>query len=145
MPINKFPFIRPSPQSQDLPLLWSKIINPKNGNNLPTLGLVDTGSTYIAIPGLFAAPLGIDLKSGDKEDVQTGGGSTVFYFHECSIDIYNTIDYGNGIYNVVYAIQKKKMAFSEELTFLLLGVSHFLENFTLTINYPNQIFSIRKP
>ncbi len=47
--------------------------------------------------------------------------------------------------NVLYTIPEMPIDFVRGCDAFLLGVGNFLSNFVLTIDYPRQRFSIRKP
>lgn len=151
MPIVEYPFTRLGPDSPFQTFLIIEVVNPKNGLAKEMPALIDTGADECTILGFYAGKLGLSLEQGKPKPIGTAGGDSTAYGHLCQINIFAmsgtlkkpTIDYDN----VVIAIPKVLVDFAPALrsSYALLGVKNFLKNYVLTINYPRQVFSIRKP
>jgi hypothetical protein len=146
MPIRDFPFLNPHPGDlKKRPWLFINIGNPKTGSICPTFGLIDTGSDECALPASYADLLGHNLTSGEPKQICTGNGVTTAYRHTCSIQIFDTNKLREGISQIAYTIDEILIDFMPNLHCALLGVSTFLSNFIVIVNYPKQVFSIIKP
>jgi hypothetical protein len=143
MPIIDFPFLKMSPNSIRRPMLFIKITNPHTGQKIDTAGIIDTGADACAVPAVYADMLGYSVKDGIPKPVGTGGGLTTAYTHTCRIDIYNTIALQKGNTEAIYTTSEAQIDFMEQLPVVLLGVSDFLGQFFLGIDYPSQLFSVR--
>ncbi len=146
MPISNFPFLKAS-DTDTLPRPWLfvRIKNPNTGRFLNTIGLVDTGADECCLPASYAELLGHNLTAGTKKTVNTGNGSTIAYGHTCTIDIFDTLLLLSGTEKVAHTIPKTVIDFMPNLHCVLLGVKTFLSNFRISIDYPKQLFSIRRP
>jgi predicted aspartyl protease len=146
MPISDFPFLKasgidPTPR----PWLFVRIKNPDTGRFVYTIGLIDTGADECCLPASYSELLGHNLTAGTAKTVNTGNGSTTAYGHTCTIDIFNTRLLLSGTEKIAHTIPRTVIDFMPNLHCVLLGVKTFLSRFKLTINYPRQLFSIRKP
>ncbi len=146
MLIIDFPFLKasdadPTPR----PWLFVQIRNPATGASVHTIGLIDTGADECSLPAAFAKLLGHDLTAGTAKIINTGNGATTAYGHTCTIDIFDTRLLLSGKEKVAYTIPQTVIDFMPNLHCVLLGVKTFLSRFELTVHYPKQIFSIRKP
>ena len=122
------------------PLLKITIVNPATGLSVSTFGLIDTGADECAIPAGFARALGHNLQAGITKTIQTGNGATSAYAHTSTIQIHDPLT------NVVaHTIQQTPVDFMPNLHVVLLGVRNFLGTFVLTVDYPQQEFSIIRP
>jgi predicted aspartyl protease len=63
MPINNYPFKTNEKIFLPSPILPIRIINPHNGFDYLTWGLIDTGAANSAIPEHIAKTLGHDIRS----------------------------------------------------------------------------------
>lgn len=133
MPVKNYPFSAPWPGAIARPCLPVTIINPENDRRLKVFAIIDTGADECAMPAPFADLLGHHLISGQPKKVSTGNGVAVAYSHTTRIEIEG------------FATQDVLIDFMTGLYFPLLGVRSFLANFILTINYPNQTFSLQRP
>ena len=145
MPISDFPFLRasdadPTPR----PWLLVRIHNPDTHQSVDTIGLIDTGADECCLPAAFAALLGHKLTAGAAKTINTGNGPTTAYGHTCTIDIFDTRLLLSGKEKIAYTMPRTVIDFTPNLHCVLLGVKTFLSNFTLKIEYPRQLFSIRK-
>lgn len=145
MPIVEYPFQAQGPFSEAAPILPVKIINP--GTNLvwPTWALVDTGATSCTIPGHVATVIGHNVVGPPDARGETGGGRDDIYLRTCRIEIFEMRSTGFVTNNVIITIPNGPVAVLPNLRVVLLGVDDFLEEYVLTIDYPRQVFSIRKP
>ena len=130
MLVENYPFTITRPGDIARPYLPITIINPENGKNLNVLALIDTGADECALPASFASLLGHDLSSGYPKNISTGNGITTAYGHTTNIHTF-----GFTIENII-------IDFMSNLHIPLLGVKSFLSNFTLSIDYPEQRFSL---
>lgn len=145
MPIVDFPFLRISQDPTQRPILIVKIVNPQTGLMLDSMGVIDTGADACAIPAGYGRLLGYDIKSGIPKPISTGKGVTVAYSHLCRAEIYNTDSFLKGNAEVIYTTSEIHIDFMEDLPVILLGVSDFLGQFFVGIDYPSQLFSLRLP
>ncbi|MHC4441252.1 MAG: aspartyl protease family protein [Planctomycetota bacterium] len=130
MLIENYPFIVTRPGDIARPYLPVTIINPENQRQINVYALIDTGADECAIPASFAPLLGHDLQAGPQKRINTGNGITVAYGHTVCIKSFD------------FSTENALIDFMPNLHIPLLGVRSFLNNFTLTIDYPNKVFSI---
>ncbi len=143
MPIRNAPFLSPHPgDPKKRPWLFINIVNPHTGAVCPTFGLIDTGADECALPASYADLLGHNLAAGETKQIHTGNGITTAYRHTCAIQILDSEQLLQGKMKVAYKINETLIDFMPNLHCALLGVNTFLSNFNLTIDYPNQLFSI---
>jgi len=146
MPIRTFPFLKPHPSDpRKRPWLFVNIKNPHTGLFCPTFGLVDTGADECALPASFADLVGHNLTAGETKQINTGNGVTTAYRHTCTIEILDTNLLLEGEERVVHSIEETLIDFMPNLHCALLGVGTFLSQFIVTIDYPKEVFSIRRP
>ncbi len=138
MPITDFPFLSLTPDNRERPWLPVKIINPLTGRYISTYGLVDTGADECSLPADFAKQLGHDLGKGTRKEVDTAGGKTEVYSLTTTIEILNLKDR-----KAAYTIRDTPIDFARGLKVVLLGVKNFLDRFTLKVEYPAKVFSIK--
>lgn len=131
--ISNIPFIKVSADDSPRPWLPIKIINPHTNNYIKVYGLIDTGADECALPAGFAVLLGHNLQAGYPKEINTGNGKTLSYSHTVNIEAYD------------FKIQNVLIDFMQNLNVPLIGVRSFLNNFVLTVDYPNRVFSISKP
>jgi len=145
MPIVEYPFQAQGPFSEPSPILPVRIGNPDNNSDFPTWALVDTRATSCTIPGWIAEVIGLDVYNAPSYPGSTGGGAAPVYLHTCRIEIFEMDNTGHVTDNVIITIQDTEMPVLENLPVALLGVNEFLEQYILTVDYPRQVFSIRRP
>ena len=146
MPIDNFPFFRAYPaDAQKRPWLFIRVKNPNTNRSFSTVGLIDTGADECCLPASYADFLGHNLNAGTAKEISTGNGFTTAYGHTCTIEILDTNLLFQGEEKIVYTVEKTLIDFMPKLHCALLGVGTFLNQFTLTLDYPKEIFSIRKP
>lgn len=140
MPINDCPF---SVYFDGLyrPILPIKIINPHTQLGLRTWGIIDTGADECAIPASKAPLLGHKLQAGKSKTINTGNGETVAYTHTTTFEIYHP----EAENKLLHKIENTPIDFLPNLNVVLLGVNSFLSKFILTVDYPQQKFSIKLP
>ena len=131
MPIRNYPFSIARSGDLARPYLPITIINPSASKQLKVFALIDTGADECAFPASFAPPLGHNLQSGQQRKVSTGNGITTAYSHTTRIEIEG------------FATQEVLIDFMPNLNIPLLGVRSFLNNFVLTVDYPNKTFSLK--
>ncbi len=117
------------------PYLAITLADPNNGKSLKTNALIDTGADNCAFPADFALSLGHNLLAGRERAIGTGNGKTSAYIHTLQIKI--DID---GFETGLVPID-----FLPNLLTPLLGVKSFLAHFVLTVNYPENWFSLTSP
>lgn len=130
MLVENYPFTTTRPGELARPYLPVTIINPENQKEINVYALVDTGADECALPASFASPLGHNLQSGQQKKINTGNGITIAYSHTAMISAFK------------FSTDNILIDFMPNLHIPLMGVKSFLNNFTLTIDYPNQVFSI---
>jgi len=140
MPITSYPFSAVIPGQMARPMLPIEIHNPHTGLSTRTWALIDTGADDCAMPAQYAAILGHDLLKGAVKKIGTGNGETNAYAHTTKIDIFGA---GNGA--PLYTITDTPIDFMPNLGVVLLGVRNFMSRFVLTVDYPNQCFSLKNP
>lgn len=96
------------------------------------------------LPASYAGFLGHNLTAGTAKKINTGNGLTTAYGHTCTVEILDTNLLFQGKEKIVYTIEETLIDFMPNLHCALLGVGTFLSQFMLTIDYPKQVFSIRK-
>lgn len=132
MELSNIPFRKLGPDDIARPWLPVTAINPYNNKRIKIFGLIDTGADECALPARYASILGHNLEAGFIKEINTGNGKTTAYSHTVRIEISG------------FTIQDTLIDFMPNLYVPLLGVKSFLSNFILTIDYPRQIFSLRK-
>lgn len=139
MPIRDCPFTN---CGNDIyrPILPVRIINPHTLKGYKTFGLIDTGADDCAIPAAYAPLLGHNLQAGQPKLISTGNGETIAYAHTTRFQIYHP---STGEH--LYTVDDTPIDFMPNLHVVLLGVNSFLSQFVLTINYPQNSFSIIYP
>jgi len=118
-----------------------RIINPDTGLFLALWGMIDTGADECSIPADLAQILGHNLSAGVAKQINTAGGVSTAYAHTTCIEVLSINDHSQ----VVYSIPDTPIDFCPGLQVVLLGVRNFMEHFKLTIDYPNQRFSLNFP
>ncbi len=132
MSAREYPFWAARPDDLPRPYLPIRIINPDSGKELRVYALVDTGADECAFPASFAPILGHNLQAGQSRRISTGNGITVAYSHTTRIVIED------------FSTQDVLVDFMPNLNTPLLGVKSFLSNFILTVDYPNETFSLQQ-
>jgi len=146
MPIDSFPFFRAyHTDPRKRPWLFIRVKNPDTDRSFPTIGLVDTGADECCMPSSYADFLGHNLTAGTAKKINTGNGLTTAYGHTCIVEILDTNLLFQGEEKIVCTIEETLIDFMSNLHCALLGVATFLNQFILTIDYPKQVFSLRKP
>jgi predicted aspartyl protease len=131
MPVRDYPFSIIRPGDLARPYLPITIINPDTDKQIKVFALIDTGADECAFPASFASILGHNLQVGQQRKISTGNGITVAYSHTTRIKIEGFIT------------QDVLIDFMPNLNIPLLGVKSFLNNFILTVDYPNKMFSLK--
>ena len=134
MPVKHQTFLRVSggADSPARPYLQVRYINPHNGQNTRAWALIDTGADNCVLPSRFAEILGHDLKAGEETKVGGVHGEGVAYLHTMKIEVSE------------FTTEEVLILFVDDLPQPLLGVKSFLSNFKLTVNFPDQYFSLER-
>jgi len=143
MPIKNYPF--PIVLGISQPMLWIRVINPATKLAIIALAIVDTGADDCVFPAKSATILGHNLKAVARKPIKTASGTTYAYPHTSRVDILEMLANGMPGNKVLHTIPDMPIDFVQGCDAFLLGVGSFLSKFVLTIDYPGQVFSIRKP
>jgi len=133
MIVRDYPFTVIKPGDLPRPYLPVTIINPETNRKLNVYALVDTGADECAFPASFAPLLGHNLQSGQAKRISMGNGVTIAYSHTTRILIKG------------FSTEDVLVDFMPNLNIPLLGVRSFLSTFVLTVDYPNNVFSLLLP
>lgn len=144
MPIVDYPFV--DINGAPKPALPVRLINPANGFYHTTWALVDTGADNTVIPGYIAQKLYHNVKHKSvKTNFCSGiGGDVTTYYHTFRLNFLESDPKGNVSEKTVIRINQRLFAVVEDLHTMILGENDFLKSYTLIINYPRKIFSVRK-
>jgi len=126
-------------------MLWIRVVNPHTQLAVVIQGIVDTGADSCAFPAEVAEQLGHNLESVPPKTVFTASGSTESFAHTSRVEVLEMRADGLHGDKVLYTINDTLIDFIRGCDDFLLGAANFLKDFVLTINYPQQCFSIRKP
>ena len=120
------------------PYLDVVYINPHTGKHLNAIALIDTGGAdYCIVPASYAEILGHNLELGEESEVVGISNTSVsLYKHTMQIKIAGS-DFITNEIQIGFSSNSYKNP--------ILGVKTFLSNFVLTVNYPNQTFSLILP
>jgi len=148
MPIVDYPMRRINPEESFAPYLTCQFINPKTEVAQDDIALVDTGSSACAVSAGFAKELGYNIKKGIWGRTRTASNHVQYWQHTFKIHIYTMYERGpENIFvdknNIVLTLENVAVDVMDCDTPILLGVRDFLENYTLTANYPRRLFSIQ--
>lgn len=148
MPIVDYPMRRVFSDESFTPYLTCRFINPDTGAEQEDLALVDTGASYCTVSSEFAQDLGYNIKKGKRGTTSTASEDVDHWEHKFTIRIYamrttgpNTIVIDKEDAVLVLTDIPVRVLDCDAPT--LLGVKGFLENYTLTANYPGKLFSIQ--
>lgn len=146
MPIQQHPFTRISP-NYSRPMLWIRVAN--DHADVPPIvvkAVVDTGADECAFPASIAVHLGHRLRKGlVRKTVRTASGKTPAFSHMSRVEVLSIREDGLPGTQVLYALREVPIDFIQGCESFLLGTRNFLKPFLLEINYPAEVFSIRKP
>ena len=115
-----------------------RVSNPAS-SSLPIdeLALIDTGADCCFLPRDLAEALDHDFAKGlTPESIGTGAGSNQAFCHTSTIEVCDLQG------NARWTVQRTPVYVMDGLDQVLLGVEDFLVNFKLTVDYPNQVFSV---
>jgi predicted aspartyl protease len=141
MDIIDYPFIKIGP-APSRPMLFVRFMSEKGFQDVPAL--IDTGAVSCCLPAGYAKTLGLDLISGTKKIVRTGGGKVEAHVCDCGMQVWDTRPYRKGDKVVVHTVTATPVCFLPKLQEALLGVS-FFNGHILAIDYKNKQFSISRP
>jgi len=143
MKTPKYPFHVMLAGHPPRPMLPVRIENPATGLFVDAWGLVDTGADDCALPARYAAALGHDLKAGAMRLIGTGNGTTRAYAHTTRIQVLAPPTRSSPE-RIAFTIPDTLVDFLPKLGCILLGAKSVLSQFILTLNYPEQWFTIRR-
>jgi len=144
MEIRDYPFSVVG-QGPSRPMLWVRLTNPDTCLSFEALAIVDTGADICVFPAGVAEALGHKLKSVSPNPMGGVGGDTCAWPHTSKVEILNIKTDGTAGSRVLYSISDTLIDFSATCPMFLLGTKNFLSNFILTVDYPRQTLSLRKP
>lgn len=144
MPIKDYPFTSVS-SGPPRPMLWIRLTNPTTNLRIIALAIVDTGADDCVFPAQAAIQLGHKLNLGTRKTIKTAGGQSYVFAHTSSVDLLETLPNGMFSSKILYTIRDTPVDFLDGCGAFLLGRGKFLNKFVLTIDGPQQRFSIRKP
>ena len=107
-------------------------INPHSKKHVKLKALIDTGADLCLLPSEFAEILGHDLTAGYETELSGINGNSKAYKHTVIIQIPG------------FSTDEVLVCFKDDLKLPILGVQTFLRHFTLTIDYPNGVFSLTR-
>jgi hypothetical protein len=159
---HHFPFYQLSKYSTLRPLLPITIVNPENGLEDFTWAIIDTGADRCVFPEYIAKHLYHDMKhkKAKTDYVNTVGSCIKVYKHTFGIKVHSItgsknnpkignpiIDIPKILVDVVPSIAENESGEAIHTSFnnVLLGVSDFMCNYILNIDYPKKRFSLRVP
>jgi hypothetical protein len=146
MPISNYPFRTSEKILLLSPILPIRIVNPLNGLDYLTWGLIDTGAADSAIPEHIAKTLRHDIQSVRPIPGFGASGNFNVYPHTFKIDVFKMNSKGIVDTNqVVHTISQCCIGVICDLPFVLLGVKEFLSKFVLLVDYKNQKVSVKHP
>lgn len=133
MPIQQLSLRRIREHQMHAPYLDVVYINPQTNKRFKTIALIDTGADRCVIPSHLAKFLGYSNQEKTIVQVRGIGGQVTCYSHIMQIEVKN------------FCTDGVEIIFSDNVCEPILGVSTFFKNFCLTIDYPNNRFSLRLP
>lgn len=146
MPIRNYPFTRIA-SDRSRPMLWIRVSNA-HGNTPAILvkAVVDTGADKCAFPASIATQLGHKLHKGlARKTVRTASGRTQAFSHTSRVEVLAIRANGLPGTKVLYTLAATPIDFIQRCESFLLGTRSFLKPFVLEIDYPAEVFSLRKP
>lgn len=144
----RFEFSRLWPGGESRPLVWARIVNahdPKRIQFVPAL--IDTGADRSAAPVGLCAELGHAFESGNQRPDASGvgNGAVRSFAHGCLLSILNVS--GDGLpdpQDTLFGPFQMSLEFiDQDLPFILLGQSDFLEHFGYRQTRADGWFSLR--
>jgi hypothetical protein len=147
MNIIDAPILRKTKTAFSTPVLPINIINSETNINQNLWAIIDTGADECSFPAETAELLGHNLKAGEQKIISTGNGSTCAYLHTVTIQVFDPriLHHSARYVHPIFTLENVLINFIETLKVGLLGVTNFLENFRLIIDYPKGTFSLLIP
>ncbi len=146
MPIKDYPFTRIAPDCSR-PMLWIRVSNAHS--DAPAIlvkAVVDTGADECAFPASIASQLGHQLHKGlATKTVRTASGKTRAFSHTSRVEVLAIRADGLPGTKVLYTLPETPIDFIQGCESFLLGARNFLKPFVLEIDYPAEVFSVRRP
>jgi len=146
MPIKDYPLTQVA-AGLARPMVWIRLFNPATKRAVIALALVDTGADDCVFPAKVAIQLGYKPKAVISQRIKTASGTVRVGIHKYRprVDILEMRPDGMPGQKVLHTIRNTPINFITRCEDFLLGTRNFLSAFVVTINYPGQVFSIRKP
>jgi hypothetical protein len=146
MPIRYYPFTQIAPD-YSRPMLWIRVSNAHS--DVPAIfvkAVVDTGADECAFPASIATQLGHQLLKGvARKTVRTASGKAKAFSHTSRVEVLAMRADGLPGTEVFYTLSETPIDFIQGCESFLLGARNFLKPFVLEIDYPAEVFSIRRP
>ena len=134
----RYPFLFQHASLKYRPYLQIRITNPSTGECVETLGLIDTGADFFAVPGWLATAIGHKVGSGTPaQKIGTGAGTCSSEMHTCSVDL---MDFRNRPFLTLPAAP---VVVLPKLAHTLIGVAGCLDRYRLTIDYPGKWLELK--
>ena len=142
MQIKNYPFI--SLGDRNRPMLWVSISDSDGTKRTaPLLAKIDTGCDACIFPFDIAEELGYDLKSAEQVPVETISTRTKAYRLDLMmIDVLKMLPDGSPDKEILCRISEVPIYFIKGTNQMVLGIKSFLDQFVLTVDYPNRLFSL---
>lgn len=142
MQIKNYPFT--SLRGRDRPMLLVRISDSDGTKRtVPLLAKIDTGCDGCIFPFDIAEELGYDIKSAEQVPVETTSIPTEAHrIDSMMIEVIGMSTDGSPDEKILYRIPKVPIYFVKNTKQFLLGVEGFLDQFVLTVDYPNRVFSL---
>lgn len=146
MPIKDYP-LTPVAPGLARPMLWIRVFNPTTQRGIIALAIVDTGADDSVFPGKVTIQLGYKPKAVTPKKIETASGTVKVCIHKYKprVDILEMRPDGMPGGKILHTIRNTPINFIRDCDAFLLGTRNFLNKFVLRIDYPRQVFSIRKP
>lgn len=139
MRVYSYRFIRLPSEHRSYTRLPLLIRNPRTGAQIATVGLVDTGADSSLFPAALATRLGHDLRGRKVKTTLTAG-----------IEQKNIITYRHAFQLALLSPDMRRIVWKRRMEIdcvesnppMLLGVTDFLCQFKLTIDYHREIMTL---
>ena len=127
-------------------MLWLRITNPDYPElSVRYAAIVDTGADDCVFPAEAAIVLKHKLTSVQPKVIQGINSSSLAYPHTSKIEVLEMGPDGLPTKTILLTMTDTPIDYLVGGQNFILGTKNFLSNFILTIDYPNQMFSIRNP
>jgi len=143
--MRDYPFTRITRECSR-PMLWTRVSNPR-ADISPILvkAIVDTGADECAFPASIARHLGHKLEDGlTRKTVSTASGKTLAFSHTSCVEVLSVRTDGLPGTEILYTLPETPIDFIKGCESFLLGTRNFLNAFVLEVDYPAEVFSLRR-